>query len=180
MSSYPIPCYADVQRAVPAGLGAGTSSYWVMPSNTAIWSFSIFRDKVWAELIYFPISAAMSSMMFHRLMWTNFFYYTLHIRFCISLSVNETSLFSNFADFRQLQISNAQTKYYEHLPAYTETHHNATRKITNWYFELKYHFLALQKKFAITFEQGCTNNISVYRTKNSSVEHKSNSVKWVF
>ena len=154
MSSYPIPCYADMQRAVPAGSGAETSSYWVMPSNTAIWSFSIFRDKVWAELIYFPISAAMSSMMFHRLMWTNIFYYTLDIRFCISLSVNQTSHFSNFADFRQLQIPNAQTKYYEHLPAYTKTPQNATRKIANWYFEFKCHFLALQTNFRLLLNKG--------------------------
>ena len=30
MSSYPIPCYADMQRAVPADTGAGTSSYNVL------------------------------------------------------------------------------------------------------------------------------------------------------
>ena len=73
MSSYPIPFYADMQRAVPWNSAAGTSSYRIMPSNTAIWNISIFRDTAWAELIYFPISAAMVSMMFHRLMWTNLF-----------------------------------------------------------------------------------------------------------
>ena len=40
MSSYPIPCHADMQRALPAG----TSSYWVMPSSTVILNLSIFRD----------------------------------------------------------------------------------------------------------------------------------------
>ena len=40
----PHPCQADMQRAVPADSVAGTSSYWVMPRNTAIWNFSIFRD----------------------------------------------------------------------------------------------------------------------------------------
>ena len=45
MSSYPIACYADMQRVVPADSGVGTSSYWVLPSNKAIWIFSIFRDR---------------------------------------------------------------------------------------------------------------------------------------
>ena len=44
-SFYPIPFYADMQRAVPANSGAGTSSYWVMPSNTALSNFLIFWDK---------------------------------------------------------------------------------------------------------------------------------------
>ena len=146
MSSYPITCYVDMQRAVPVDSGAGTSSYRVLPSNTAAKNFSIFRDRSWAELIYFPISSAMFSMMFHRLMWTHFVYHTLDIRFYLSPSVNQTSHFSNFADFRQLQIKNAQTKNYEMLPVYTKLPHNAPRKIWNRYNELKYHFLTLQKK----------------------------------
>ena len=113
MSSYPIPCYADMQR-----------------------------------------SAAMFSMMFHRLTRTNFVYYNLVIRFNLSLSVNQTSHFSNFADFRQLQIPNARMKYYEILPTHTETPHNTNHKIANRYFEFKYHFATLQKN-PITFEQGC-------------------------
>ena len=67
MSSYLTPCYADMQRAVPSDPGAGTSSYWVMPSYTAIKHFSIFWGRAQARLIYFPISVAMFSMMFHRL-----------------------------------------------------------------------------------------------------------------
>ena len=30
MSFYPIPSYANMQRAVPEDSGAATSSYWVM------------------------------------------------------------------------------------------------------------------------------------------------------
>ena len=48
-------------------------------------------------------------------------------------------------------------KYYEILPTHTETPRNATRKIANLYIEFNYHFLTLQKKNPITFEQECTN-----------------------
>ena len=145
MSSYPIPCYADMQRAVSADSGAGTSSYWVMPSNTAIWNFSIFWNRTKAELIYWPISVATFPMMFHRLVWTNFVYYILAIRLNLSLSVNLTSHFSNFADFRQLPIPNAQTKCHEILLVHTKTHHYTAHKIANWYFEFEYHFSTLLK-----------------------------------
>ena len=47
-------------------------------------------------------------------------------------------------------------KYYEILPTHTETPRNTTRKITNLYIEFNYHFLTLQKKNPITFEQECT------------------------
>ena len=69
--------------------------------------------------------------------------------FYISLSVNLTSHFSNFGYFRRLQIPNAQTKYYEIVPAHTKTPRNTTRKIANRYFEIKYHFLTLRKKFRL-------------------------------
>ena len=92
-------------------------------------------------------------MMFHRFMWTNFLYYTLDIHFYLSLFFNLTSHFSNFADFRQLQTPNTEKKCYEILPARITTPHNPTRKITNRYFELKYHFLTPQKS-PITVEQG--------------------------
>ena len=98
----------------------------------------------------------MFAMTIHRLMWIDFLYYTLDIRFYLSLFVNLQSHFSNFADLRQLQIPNAQTKYYENLPGHTKTPLNTTHKIANRYFELQYHFLTLQKKTPITFEQGCT------------------------
>ena len=69
-----------MQREVPGDPGAGTSSYWVMPSNTATKISTIFRDRVITELIYLLISAAMVSMMFRRLIWIHFFYHFLAIR----------------------------------------------------------------------------------------------------
>ena len=59
--------------------GAGISSYWEMPSNTATKISTIFRDRVITELIYL-ISTAMVSMMFRRLIWIHFFYHFLAIR----------------------------------------------------------------------------------------------------
>ena len=47
-------------------------------------------------------------------------------------------------------------KYYEILPTHTETPRNTTRKIANLYIEFNDHFLTLQKKNPITFEQECT------------------------
>ena len=51
-------------------------------------------------------------------MWTKFVYCILAIRLFLSLSVNSTSHFSNFVDFRQLQIPNARniTKLYLLIP----------------------------------------------------------------
>ena len=69
-----------MQREVPGDPGAGTSSYWVMPSNTATKISTIFRDRVITEFIYLLISAAMVSMMFRRLIWIHFFYHFLSIR----------------------------------------------------------------------------------------------------
>ena len=47
-------------------------------------------------------------------------------------------------------------KYYEILPTHTETPRNTTREIANICIEFNYHFLTLQKKNPITFEQECT------------------------
>ena len=121
-------------------------SYRVMPSSTRCEISQIFRDRAIIILIYLPISAAMFSTMIHRLMWTHFFWYILDIRFYFSLFVNSTSHFSNFVDFKQLQIPSTQTKCYEMLPAYSKTPYDTTRKIANRYFDLKYHFSTLQKK----------------------------------
>ena len=52
-------------------------------SNTAIWISPIFRDRAIANLIWFPITAVMLSVMSHRLTWTNFVYCILVIRLCI-------------------------------------------------------------------------------------------------
>ena len=54
-------------------------------------------------------------------------------------------------------------KYYEIVPTYPETPRNTTRKIANLYIEFKCHFLTLQKKNPITFEQECT--ILQYRVR---------------
>ena len=95
-------------------------------------------------------------MMFRRLTWTNFVHNILVICLFRSLSVNLTSHFPNFADFRQLRIAKARTKYYEILPAHTKTPRDITHEIASLYYEFKHHFSTLQNKIPITFEQGCT------------------------
>ena len=66
---------------------------------------------------------------------------------CVSIAALILTLeLGNFADFTQLQIPNAQTKYYEILTTITETPHNTIRKITNWCIAFKYHLLTLQNK----------------------------------
>ena len=104
----------------------------------------------------------MFSRRVHRLMWINFLYYSLDIRFYLSSFVNSTSHFSNFADFRQLQTPNAQTKYYEILPGHTKIAPDTTRIIANRYFELKYHFLTLQKKIRLLLNK-CVHTWLVYQ-----------------
>ena len=66
----------------------------------------------------------------------------------VSLSAVILTLdFSNFDDFRQLQIPNAKTitEYYVISTFDTETPYDTTHKIANWYIEFEYHLLALQK-----------------------------------
>ena len=112
----------------------------------------------------------MFSMMFHRLIWTNFVYYFQAIRLFLSSSVNLTSHFSNFSDYRQRQIPNAQTKYYEIWPAYTKTPHDTTHKIANLYFEFKCHFLTLQKKFRLLLNKGVETATTLNHRCSSFVE----------
>ena len=126
-----------MQREVPGDPGAGTSSYWVMPSNTATKMCTIFRDRVITELIYLLISAAMVSMMFRRLIWIHLFYHFLAIR-----------LYYEFLS--QLNC------HFDIALKHTETPRNTTRKIANLYIEFNCHFLTLQKKSPITFEQEFT------------------------
>ena len=110
-------------------------------------------------------------MMFHRLMWTNFVYYILDIRLYLSLSVNLTSNFSNFADFRHPQIPNTGTKYYEILLADTKTPHNTTHKIANRYIEFEYLFLTLRKKFRLLLNKGVDRPVPLFviRAKSGSM-----------
>ena len=65
-----------------------------------------------------------------------------------------TPHFPNFADFRQLQISYAQTKYYEILTATMPIPRNTTRKIASWYIEFEYHLSTLQKHFRLLLKKG--------------------------
>ena len=144
MSSYPTPCYADMQRAVPSDPRAGTNTYLVMPSYTAISNFSIFEGLGRTDL--FPdfggdvlYDVAPTHVGKFRLSHSGYS--------SVSQLICEFNIaFSTFADFRQLQIPNAQTKYYEIVPAHTKTPQNTTLKIANLYFEFKFHY----------FEQGCT------------------------
>ena len=140
-----------MQREVPGDPGAGTSSYWVMPSNAATKISTIFRDRVITELIYILISAAMVSMMFRRLIFgyisfITFWQFVCITSFYLSLNAILTSHFSNITYFRQQQQQNKPMKYYEILPTHTETPRNTTRKIANLYIEFNCHFLTLQKK----------------------------------
>ena len=161
-----------MQGEVPGDPGAGTSSYWVMPSHTATKISTIFRDRVITELFYLLISAAMVSMMFRRLIWIHFFYHFLAIRlyhefFYLSLTIILTSHFSNITYFRQQQQQNKPMKYYEILPTHTETPRNTTRKIANLYIEFNYHFFTLQKKIPLLLNRSvhqyvCVNVIHLF------------------
>ena len=143
-----------MQQAMSVDSKAGTSSYWVMTCKRAILISSVFRDRAKAKLTYFPISAAMFCMRTHFLyysFWLSVFITSFYLIFWVIL----TPHVSYFVDFRQLQLSNVQTKYYKILPAYRKIPHIKTCEISNRYFEPKYHFLALPK-ILITLEQGCT------------------------
>ena len=62
----------NIPRAVSGNSGAGTSSDWVMPGNTAIWSSSMFWDRAMAELIQFPIFAIIFSTPIYSRWGTSF------------------------------------------------------------------------------------------------------------
>ena len=142
-----------MQREVPVDPGAGTSSYWVMPSNTATKISTIFRDRLITELIYLLNSAAMVSMMFRRLIWIHsfitFWLFVCITSFYLSLTVILTSHFSNITYFTQQQQQNKPMKYHEILPTHTETPRNTTRKIANLYIEFNYHFWHCKKKIPL-------------------------------
>ena len=135
-----------MQRKVPGDPGAGTSAYWVMPSNTATKISTIFRDRVITELIYLLISAAMVSKMFRRLIWIHIFYHFLAIRLYHEfLSQLNCHFDIAFFEHNLLQTTTAAKQANEILPTHTETPRNTTRKIANLYLEFYYHFLTLQK-----------------------------------
>ena len=139
-----------MQREVPGDPGAGTSSYWVMPRNTATKISTIFRDRVITELIYLLISAAMVSMMFRRLIWIHFFYHCLAIllyhEFLSQLNCHfDIAIFEHYL-LQTTTAAKQAMKYYEILPTHTETPRNTTRKIANLYIELTTTFWHCKKK----------------------------------
>ena len=117
---------------MPGDPGAGTSSYWVMPSNTSLF---LQRCILWCS----AVSSGYISFI-------TFWLFVCITSFYLSLTVILTSHFSNITYFRQQQQQNKPMKYYEILPTHTETPRNTTRKIANLYIEFNYHFLTLQKK----------------------------------
>ena len=162
ISSYPTPFYADMQRAVP-----GTSSYWVMPSNTAISNFSIFWNRAQVELIYFPISAAMFSIMStdscdkFRSLYSGYSSFS-QLTCEFSIAFFELSWFQTTTDTKRT------SEILRNLLAHTKTPHNTTHKIASLYFEFKYHFSTLQKTSGYfwtrvyKFELHCRSNEAQY------------------
>ena len=142
-----------MQREVPGDPGAGTSSYWVMPGNTATKISTIFRDRVITELITSLFlqrwSLWCSAVSFGYISFITFWLFVCVTSFYLSLTVILTSHFSNITYFRQQQQQNKPMKYYEILPNHTETPGYTTRKIANLYIEFNYHFLTLQKKIPL-------------------------------
>ena len=96
-----------------------------------------------------------SAVSFGYISLITFWLFVCITSFYLSLTVILTSHFSNITYFRQQQQQNKPMKYYEILPTHTETPRNTTRKIANLYIEFNYHFLTLQNKNPITFEQEC-------------------------
>ena len=159
-NSYLFPSNAEMQRELPGDPGAGTSSYWVMPSNTATKISTIFRDRVITELIYLLISAAMVSMMFRRLIWIHFFYHFLAIRL--------------YHEFLSQLNCHFDIAFFEHYLLQTTTAAKQANEILwNFYLPTLKHLVIqlakLQiytsnltttfwhcKKNSITFEQECT------------------------
>ena len=99
--------------------------------------------------------------MWHKPCWTFHPWCPCIKTRCLSVNLI-TSHFSNFADYRQLQIPNARTKYYEILPAHTKTTHDTTNKIVSLYFEFKYHYSTLQNKFRLLLNKGVDRHKYLY------------------
>ena len=96
----------------------------------------------------------MFSIMFHRLMWTNFVYYILDIRLYLSLSVNLTSHFSNFADLDNCRY---QTHQRNIMKFYLIILKHLIIQLTKLQLDIlnfKYHFSTLQKQFRLLLNKG--------------------------
>ena len=142
-----------MQREVPGDLGAGTSSYSVMPSNIATKFpryFEIRSLRNWFTSLFLQQwSLWCSAFSFGNISFITFWQFVCITSFYLSLTVILTSHFSNITYFRQQQQQNKPMKYYEILPTHCETPRNTTRKIANLYIEFNYHFLTLQKKIPL-------------------------------
>ena len=139
-----------MQREVPGDPGAGTSSYWVMPSNTATkisTYFEIESEQNWFTSFFLQWwSLWCSAVSFGYISFITFWQFVCITSFYLSLTAILTSHFSNITYFRQQQQQNKPMKYYEILPTHIETPLNTTRKIANLYMKFNYHILTLQKK----------------------------------
>ena len=111
------------------------------------WFTSLFQQR-W--------SLWCSAVSFGYISFITFWQFVCITSFYLSLTAILTSHFSNITYFRKQQQQHKPMKYYEILPTHTETPCNTTRKIANLYIEFNCHFLTLQKKNSITFEQECT------------------------
>ena len=142
-----------MQREVPGDPGAGTSSYWVMPSNTATkisTYFEIESEQNWFTSFFLQWwSLWCSAVSFGYISFITFWQFVCITSFYLSLTAILTSHFSNITYFRQQQQQNKPMKYYEILPTHIETPLNTTRKIANLYMKFNYHILTLQKKIPL-------------------------------
>ena len=142
-----------MQREVPGDPGAGTSSYWVMPSNTATkisTYFEIESEQNWFTSFFLQWwSLWCSAVSFGYISFITFWQFVCITSFYLSLTAILTSHFSNITYFRQQQQQNKPMKYYEILPTHIETPLDTTRKIANLYMKSNYHILTLQKKIPL-------------------------------
>ena len=167
-----------MQREVPGDLGAGTSSYSVMPSNIATKFpryFEIRSLRNWfTSLLLQQWSLWCSAFSFGNISFITFWQFVCITSFYLSLTVILTSHFSNITYFRQQQQQNKPMKYYEILPTHCETPRNTTRKIANLYFEFNYHFLTLQKKIPLLLNRSVHRCITIWATQKAASSPYSN------
>ena len=166
-----------MQREVPGDPGAGTSSYWVMPSNTATKNstyFEIESEQNWFTSFFLQWwSLWCSAVSFGYISFITFWQFVCITSFYLSLTAILTSHFSNITYFRQQQQQNKPMKYYEILPTHIETPLNTTRKIANLYMKFNYHILTMQKKIPLLL------NRSVHRWPHAPIISGLLYHKWV-
>ena len=114
--------------------GAGTSSCWVKPSNTALRIYSICRGGALAEPINSPYvlqySLWYSTESEYQISFITFWIFLRITSFYRGLSAILTSHFSNSADLWP-QIPNASTKHYKLVPAHAEKPYNVMQNTGN-------------------------------------------------